>query len=101
MRRVPRILEKFSADALIVTASRDLYFHEDVRDRDADRLYSVAPSQEGSRPWEGVALVSLVSVAARNLSYSCERVERIKKGEILEIANIHAVSTHIAEKMVG
>ena len=33
--RVPRFLEKFSADALIVTALPDLYFDEDVRDRDA------------------------------------------------------------------
>jgi hypothetical protein len=33
--RVPRFLEKFAADALIVTALPDLYFDEDVRDRDA------------------------------------------------------------------
>jgi hypothetical protein len=35
VRRVPRILERFSADALIVTALPDLYFDEDVRDREA------------------------------------------------------------------
>jgi hypothetical protein len=33
--RVPRLLEKFAADALIVTALPDLYFDEDVRDREA------------------------------------------------------------------
>jgi len=33
--RVPRFVEKFAADALIVTALPDLYFDEDVRDRDA------------------------------------------------------------------
>jgi hypothetical protein len=33
--RVPCFVEKFAADALIVTALPDLYFDEDVRDRDA------------------------------------------------------------------
>jgi hypothetical protein len=33
--RVPRFIEKFAADALVVTALPDLYFDEDVRDRDA------------------------------------------------------------------
>jgi hypothetical protein len=33
--RVPRFVETFAADALIVTALPDLYFDEDVRDRDA------------------------------------------------------------------
>src|SRR6266699_5087995 len=35
VRRVTRILEKFSADVLIVTALPDLYFDEDVRDGEA------------------------------------------------------------------
>jgi hypothetical protein len=51
VRRVPRILETFSADVLIVTAMPDLYFDEDVRDREArasfehalDGLRNVAP----------------------------------------------------------
>jgi hypothetical protein len=34
--RVPRLVEKFSADALVVTALPDLYFDEDVRERDAE-----------------------------------------------------------------
>jgi len=49
--RVPRFIEKFAADALIVTALPDLYFDEDVRDRDAavafrhalDALRALAP----------------------------------------------------------
>jgi len=35
VRRVPKTLERFSADVLIVTALADLYFDEDVRDREA------------------------------------------------------------------
>ena len=35
LKRVPRLLEKFAADALVVTALPDLYFDEDVRERDA------------------------------------------------------------------
>jgi hypothetical protein len=35
IRRVPKELAKFSADVLIVTAMPDLYFDEDVRDREA------------------------------------------------------------------
>jgi hypothetical protein len=49
--RVPRFIEKFAAYALIVTALPDLYFDEDVRDRDAavafrhalDALRALAP----------------------------------------------------------
>ena len=35
VRRVPKTLEKFAADVLIVTALPDLYFDEDVRDGEA------------------------------------------------------------------
>ena len=35
VRRVPKTVEKFPADVLIVTALPDLYFDEDVRDREA------------------------------------------------------------------
>jgi len=35
VRRVPKTLERFSADVLMVTAIPDLYFDEDVRDREA------------------------------------------------------------------
>src|SRR6202166_4220341 len=51
VRRVPKTLERFSADVLIVTALPDLYFDEDVRDREArasfehalEGLVNVAP----------------------------------------------------------
>src|SRR6202790_2800004 len=53
--RVPRFIEKFAADALIVTALPDLYFDEDVRERDAavafrhalDALRALAPLPMG------------------------------------------------------
>jgi hypothetical protein len=35
IRRVPKLLETFPADVLIVTALPDLFFDEDVRDREA------------------------------------------------------------------
>ena len=35
IRRVPKFLETFAADVLIVTALPDLFFDEDVRDREA------------------------------------------------------------------
>ena len=35
LARVPRLLEKFAADTLIVTALPDLYFDQDIRDREA------------------------------------------------------------------
>jgi len=49
--RVPRFVETFAADALIVTALPDLYLDEDIRDRDAavafrhalDALRALAP----------------------------------------------------------
>lgn len=47
------------------------------------------------------ALVSLVSVSARNWCYSCGKVERVETGEIVEIGNIHAGFMQVAEKMLG
>src|ERR1700675_4964798 len=35
IRRVPKVLGRFAADVLIVTAIPDLFFDEDVRDREA------------------------------------------------------------------
>ncbi len=49
----------------------------------------------------GVFLVSLVSVSARNWCYLCERIERVEKGETVEIANVHAGVMHVAENMLG
>jgi hypothetical protein len=49
----------------------------------------------------GRALVSLVSVWARNWFDLCGRIERVETGEIIEIGNIHAVVVHVAENMAG
>jgi hypothetical protein len=46
-------------------------------------------------------LVSLVSVWARNWTRTVELGEAVEKGEIIEIASIHAVVTHVAENMAG
>ena len=46
-------------------------------------------------------LVSLVSVQGRNWFYLSEIVEGVEKGEIVEIANIHAVFMQVAENMLG
>ena len=48
-----------------------------------------------------VALVSLVSVLARESFYSCGRVEKVEIGETVEIASIHAGFVHLIENMVG
>jgi hypothetical protein len=61
--RVPRLLEKFAADALVVTALPDLYFDEDVRDRDAavafrhalDALQLLRPLPLGVAVFSGAA----------------------------------------------
>jgi hypothetical protein len=42
-----------------------------------------------------------VSVLARNQTQTAEIGEIVEKGGIVEIASIHAVVTHVAEKMVG
>jgi hypothetical protein len=42
IRRVPKILEAFAADVLIVTALPDLFFDEDVRDREARASFEIA-----------------------------------------------------------
>src|SRR6266403_1474097 len=48
VRRVPKTLQKFSADVLIVTALPDLYFDEDVRDREARASFEHALEGLGS-----------------------------------------------------
>ena len=48
-----------------------------------------------------LALVSLVSVLARNWFYSCAKVERVETGETVEIASVHAGFVQVAENMLG
>jgi hypothetical protein len=55
VRRVPKTLERFSADVLIVTGLPDLYFDEDVRDREARASFEHA--------LEGLATVAPLSLS--------------------------------------
>lgn len=69
VRRVPKSLEKFPADVLIVTALPDLYFDEDVRDREARASFDHA--LEGLR---NVAPLSLaVAVFSDATSFKTKR----------------------------
>jgi hypothetical protein len=70
VRRVPKTLEKFSADVLIVTALPDLYFDEDVRDREARASFEHA--LEGLR---NVAPLSL-SIAVFSDATSFKTIRR-------------------------
>jgi hypothetical protein len=55
VRRVPKTLRKFPADVLIVTALPDLYFDDDVRDREARASFEHA--------LEGLANVAPLSLS--------------------------------------
>src|ERR1700747_582938 len=69
VRRVPKTLERFSADVLIVTALPDLYFDEDVRDREARASFEHA--FEGPR---NVAPLSLsIAVFSNATSFKTTR----------------------------
>ncbi len=69
VRRVPKTLQKFSADVLIVTALPDLYFDEDVRDREARASFEHALEGLGS-----VAPVSLsIAVFSDATSFKTKR----------------------------
>jgi hypothetical protein len=69
VRRVPKTLERFSADVLIVTALPDLYFDEDVRDREARASFEHA--LEGLR---NVAPLSLsIAVFSDATSFKTKR----------------------------
>jgi hypothetical protein len=75
--RVPRFIEKFAADALIVTALPDLYLDEDVRDRDAavtfrhalDALQALAPLPLG------------VAVFSEGASFGAPRLSQVQTRE--------------------
>src|SRR2546430_2595843 len=69
VQRVPKTLEKFTADVLIVTALPDLYFDEDVRDREARASFEHA--LEGLR---NVAPLSLsIAVFSDATSFKTKR----------------------------
>jgi len=69
VRRVPKTLERFSADVLIVTALPDLYFDDDVREREARASFEHA--LEGLR---NVAPLSLsIAVFSDATSFKTKR----------------------------
>src|SRR6266576_6062676 len=75
VRRVPRTVEGFSADVLIVTALPDLYFDEDVRDREARASFEHA--LEGLR---NVAPLSLsIAVFSDATSFKTKRRDFLQR----------------------
>src|SRR5467141_2719992 len=75
VRRVPKTLEKFPADVLIVTALPDLFFDEDVRDREARASFEHA--LEGLR---GIAPLPIsVAVFSDATSYKTKRRDFLQR----------------------
>src|SRR6266576_4243012 len=88
IRRVPRFLETFDANVLIVTALPDLFFDEDVRDREARA--SFAHALEGLR--EIAPLPISVAVFSDATSYKAKRrdfLQRLCK-EANEVVQVEA-----------
>jgi hypothetical protein len=75
IRRVPKVLGKFSADVLIVTALPDLYFDEDVQDRPARASFEHA--LEGLR--ELAPLHLSIAVFSDATSFKTKRHDFFKK----------------------
>src|SRR5271156_5564119 len=75
VRRVPKTLENFSADVLIVTALPDLYFDEDVQDREARASFEHA--LEGLR--EFAPLLLSVAIFSDATSFKTKRHDFFKK----------------------
>jgi hypothetical protein len=75
IRRVPKVLARFSSDVLIVTALPDLYFDEDVQDRPARASFEHA--LEGLR--ELAPLPLSVAVFSDATSFKTKRRDFFKK----------------------
>src|SRR5712664_3923204 len=75
IRRVPKVLETFDANVLIVTAVPDLFFDEDVRDREARASFDHA--LEGLR--EIAPLPISVAVFSDATSYKTKRGEFLQR----------------------
>src|SRR5580693_345768 len=75
IRRVPKVLARFSADVLIVTALPDLYFDEDVQDRPARASFEHA--LEGFR--EVAPLPLSVAVFSNATSFNTKRRDFFQK----------------------
>ena len=90
IRRVPRFLETFDASVLIVTALPDLFFDEDVRDREARASFEHA--LEGLR--EIGPLPISVAVFSDATSYKTKRrdfLQRLRK-QANEVVKVEARS---------
>ncbi len=84
--RVPRLLENFSADAVILTAMPELYFDEDVRETDA-----IASFNRALRALQELADRLPVAVFSDPFSFTTQRrklFERVKgcAGQICKFA---------------
>lgn len=90
IRRVPKFLETFDASFLIVTALPDLFFDEDVRDREARASFEHA--LEGLR--EIAPLPISVAVFSDATSYKTKRrdfLQRLRK-QANEVVKVEARS---------
>src|SRR5665213_3429940 len=75
IRRVPKILEAFAADVLIVTALPDLFFDEEVRDREACASFENA--LEGLRQ---IAMLPIsIAVFSAETSFKTKRRDFFQK----------------------
>jgi hypothetical protein len=88
IRRVPKFLATFQADVLIVTALPDLFFDEDVRDREARASFEHA--LEGLR--QIAQLPISVAVFSDATSYKTKRRDLLKRlrKEANEIVKVEA-----------
>jgi hypothetical protein len=75
IRRVPKFLERFRASILIITALPDLFFDEDVRDREANASFEHA--LEGLR--EIAPLPISVAVFSDATSYKTKRRDFLQR----------------------
>src|SRR5436853_5280581 len=87
IRRVPKVLETFDANVLIVTAVPDLFFDEDVRDREARASFEHALEGLGKL----AALPLSIAVFSDATSFKTSRREfllRLRKpaNEIVKVA---------------
>src|ERR1700681_4403028 len=86
IRRVPKVLEAFAADVLIVTALPDLFFDEDVRDREARASFDHA--LEGLQE---IALLPIsIAVFSDATSFKTKRLDFFQKlckqaGQVLKV----------------
>lgn len=85
IRRVPKVLGAFAADVLIVTALPDLFFDEDVRDREARASFEHALEglQEiATRPISIAVFSDATSFKTKRLEFFqqvCERASEVVK----------------------